>query len=134
MRKRKVFIFMSLLLAALTLSWGVDNSYAVKKDKLSKVGKIKKSKKVTHDQRKDAAARAFQQGLLNPLMVAPQAALIDGTPHYFSHPNYANSQLPEIWGDLTFFGNPLVDREPVLQRQSATTPSSWSSRPRCRMV
>ena len=53
----------------------------------------------------------MQQGALNPLMVQPQAAaLIGGASHYFSHPNYANSPLPEIWGDLTYFGNPLVDR------------------------
>ena len=38
MRKRNIFIFMSLLLAALALTWGVDHSYAKNKDKISKVG------------------------------------------------------------------------------------------------
>jgi len=79
---------------------------------LAKNDKPKKDKKVTHDQRKGAAARALQQGALNPLMVAPQAAaLIDGAPHYFSHPNYANSPLPVVTpGVVSDFGNPLVDR------------------------
>ncbi|MBK8900108.1 MAG: multicopper oxidase domain-containing protein [Anaerolineaceae bacterium] len=45
-------------------------------------------------------------------MVDAQAAvLIDGAPHYFSHPNYANSPLPELTaGQVAAFGNPLVDR------------------------
>ncbi|MAT98800.1 MAG: hypothetical protein CL608_16780 [Anaerolineaceae bacterium] len=45
-------------------------------------------------------------------MVDTQAAvLIDGAPHYFSHPNYANSPLPEVTaGVVTEFGNPLVER------------------------
>ena len=108
MRKRKVFIFLSLLLAALALTWGVGHSYAAPKDKLSKVGKIKKDKRVTQKERKDAAARALQQGLLNPLMVdAAGGPLIDGAPHYFSHPNYANSPLPSIEGAVIDVGNPL---------------------------
>ncbi|MFN2116803.1 MAG: multicopper oxidase domain-containing protein [Candidatus Promineifilaceae bacterium] len=71
-----------------------------------------KCPKEEYDNRQTSAAQAYQQGRLNPLMVEAQAAapLIDGAPHYFSHPNYANSPLPEVWGDLTYFGNPLVDR------------------------
>ncbi|PWB70524.1 MAG: hypothetical protein C3F07_16920 [Anaerolineales bacterium] len=38
-------------------------------------------------------------------------ALINGAPHYFSHPNYANSPLPTIEGALIDVGNPLVDRQ-----------------------
>jgi FtsP/CotA-like multicopper oxidase with cupredoxin domain len=73
--------------------------------------KDKKDKQVTHKDRKDAAARALQQGALNPLMVDVQAAvLIDGAPHYFSHPNYANSPLPSIEGAVIDVGNPLIDR------------------------
>jgi FtsP/CotA-like multicopper oxidase with cupredoxin domain len=68
-------------------------------------------KKITHNDRKAAAARALQQGALNPLMVTAQAAaLIDGAPHYFSHPNYANSPLPTVEGAVIGVGNPLVDR------------------------
>ena len=71
--------------------------------------------KITQKDRQDAAARSLQQGALNPLMVDAQAAplaadLIDGTPHYFSHPNYANSPLPSIEGAVISVGNSLVDR------------------------
>lgn len=72
-----------------------------------------KCPKISHKDRKDAAARAFQQGALNPLMVnlAPAEPLIDGAPHYFSHPNYANSPLPEVTaGQVAAFGNLLIDR------------------------
>jgi FtsP/CotA-like multicopper oxidase with cupredoxin domain len=73
--------------------------------------KDKPPKKIKHKDRKEAAARALQQGALNPLMVVAQAApLIDGTPHYFSHPNYANSPLPAIEGAVIPVGNPLQDR------------------------
>ena len=69
---------------------------------------------IGHADRKAAAARAFQQGALNPLMVETQAvtaALIDGAPHYFSHPNYANSPLPTVIpGQVADFGNSLVAR------------------------
>ncbi len=86
---------------------------------------------ITHADRTAAAARAHQEGALNPLMLEAQAAqttltaqtaptiqaavgdanLIDGAPHYFSHPNYANSPLPTVTaGQVADFGNPLVDR------------------------
>lgn len=55
--------------------------------------------KLNQADRQAAAARSLQQGALNPLMLQAQAAtLIDGAPHYFSHPNYANSPLPTIEG------------------------------------
>ncbi|MDT8305357.1 MAG: hypothetical protein RRC07_05430, partial [Anaerolineae bacterium] len=76
--------------------------------------------KITHAERAAAAGRAFQQGALNPLMVEATfettadvvaAELIDGAPHYFSHPNYANSPLPEVTaGASTLVGNPLQER------------------------
>jgi len=67
--------------------------------------------KPNHVDRKAAAARALQQGALNPLMVTALAApLINGAPHYFSHPNYANSPLPTVEGTPTFLGNALQDR------------------------
>ncbi len=67
--------------------------------------------KPTHNDRQAAAARALQQGALNPLMVDALAApLIDGAPHYFSHPNYANSPLPAIEGAVIDVGNPLIER------------------------
>ncbi|MCB0070646.1 MAG: hypothetical protein KDE20_04275, partial [Caldilineaceae bacterium] len=61
--------------------------------------------------RQAAAARSLQQGALNPLMLQAQVAnLIDGAPHYFSHPNYANSPLPTIEGAVISVGSPLQDR------------------------
>ena len=69
-----------------------------------------KDKKIKQKDREESAARAFQEGLLNPLMVDAQAVLIDGAPHYFSHPNYANSPLPMVEGAVIPAGNPLVER------------------------
>ena len=70
-----------------------------------------KKEKITHKDRRDAAARALQQGELNPLMVDVQAAMLPGqAPHYFSHPNYANSPLPTLEGAIVAVGNPLQDR------------------------
>jgi hypothetical protein len=70
-----------------------------------------KCPKEEYQDRKEAGARAFQEGMMNPLMVDVQAALAPGAvPHYFSHPNYANSPLPTVEGTPTFFGNTLLDR------------------------
>jgi FtsP/CotA-like multicopper oxidase with cupredoxin domain len=50
-------------------------------------------KRVTHDERQAAADRAAAAGFTFPKVGAAQ--LIPGeAPHYFSHPNYANSPLP----------------------------------------
>lgn len=67
---------------------------------------------ITTADRLAAAGRAMQQGALNPLMAAPQAGapLINGAPHYFSHPNYANSPLPTLEGAVIDVGNPLIER------------------------
>ena len=74
-------------------------------------GQKPKKDKVTQADRKAAAARALQDGAMNPLMVtAAAAALIDGAPRYFSHPNYANSPLPTVSGAVISVGNPLVER------------------------
>jgi FtsP/CotA-like multicopper oxidase with cupredoxin domain len=73
-----------------------------------------KDKKLKFKDFKKAAARALYEGALNPLMVdAAAAPILDGAPHYFSHPNYANSPLPTVNTvpeALTFVGNQLVDR------------------------
>ncbi len=68
-------------------------------------------------ERDEAAARAIQQGALNPLMIkspdaVSAAALTNGAPHYFSHPNYANSPLPTLLasGEVSV-GNALQDRQ-----------------------
>lgn len=82
------------------------------KERAEKV-REKQQNRVDQAEREDAAAGAMRDGALNPLMVDTAAALIDGAPHYFSHPNYANSPLPEVTtepGPQTTVGNPLQDR------------------------
>ena len=70
-----------------------------------------KDKKLKFKDFKQAAARALYEGALNPLMVDQQAApIIDGAPHYFSHPNYANSPLPTVEGATIYVGEELKDR------------------------
>jgi FtsP/CotA-like multicopper oxidase with cupredoxin domain len=71
--------------------------------------------RVDQADREAAAARALQDGALHPLMLeaAPAADLIAGAPHYFSHPNYANSQLPTITaepGTTALVGNAVQER------------------------
>lgn len=86
------------------------------KDKVKKVQEARE-KKVSQADRDAAAARALQDGALNPLMIEPMAVpgadLIDGTPRYFRHPNYANSPLPEVTSapgaDITV-GNDVIQR------------------------
>ncbi len=85
------------------------------KDKAAKV-KEKKEKKIDQADRDAAAARALQQGALNPLMMVEAAAtpILDNgvqVPRYFSHPNYANSPLPTVEsGTQVYVGNELIVR------------------------
>lgn len=105
MNTRKLLRYFAVALVVMTFSWGGTQGIAKNPDAPGQV------KKITQADRQAAAARALQQGAMNPLMVQPQAAtLINGAPHYFSHPNYANSPLPEVTGQVAAFGNPLVDR------------------------
>ena len=85
------------------------------KDKVKKA-KEAKEKKITQKQRDEAAARAIQAGELNPLMdiQAAAAALPGQAPRYFSHPNYANSPLPQVsvtQGTENSVGNALTSRQ-----------------------
>lgn len=88
------------------------------KDKAAKV-KEKQEKKIDQADRDAAAARALQQGALNPLMMvdaeamAAAAALPGEAPRYFSHPNYANSPLPTVTtapGADVLVGNDVIAR------------------------
>ena len=131
-------LFLLVFAAVILLIGGSDQASAKPKPKdddkcAGNSGKHKgqgECPRITHDDRESAAARAFQEGLLNPLMMVdeqgrPQqgalnslmadtqaaADLIDGAPHYFSHPNYANSELPTITGPgVVEVGNPLIER------------------------
>ncbi len=128
-RKRLALI---VALVALPLSWGVTLTAAappmpappptqrpvdvdkVKDEFKAKQKKTKEAqdKKITQEQRDEAAGRALQEGALNPLMMQALAAPGEA-PRYFSHPNYANSPLPTIEstaGTLSFVGNELLDR------------------------
>ncbi len=84
------------------------------KEKAAKV-KDKIDKQVTQKDRQEAAARGLQEGALNPLMMTgADLQMMPGmAPHYFSHPNYANSQLPTLSvapGGETTVGNALTER------------------------
>ncbi|WP_092607787.1 hypothetical protein [Raineyella antarctica] len=77
--------------------------------------KKKAEERITQQDRDKAIAKALQRGELNPLMTAATgtaAALAPGAaPHYFSHPNYANSPLPTLApGTGAYVGNRLQDR------------------------
>jgi FtsP/CotA-like multicopper oxidase with cupredoxin domain len=74
-------------------------------------GQTKDKEKITQKDRQEAAARALQEGAINPLMLDMQPGMVmNDVPHYFSHPNYANSPLPMIEGTAISVGNPLVER------------------------
>ena len=88
------------------------------KDKAAKV-KEKQEKNIDQADRDAAAARALQEGALNPLMMvdaeamAAAAAALGEAPRYFSHPNYANSPLPEVTttpGADVSVGNDVIAR------------------------
>jgi FtsP/CotA-like multicopper oxidase with cupredoxin domain len=97
MCKRKFLIIMSLVLAVVVFVWGVGQTFA-KNDK-----EIKYKGKVTHSERKAAADRAAAAGFALPTIGMAQMAMPGDAPHYFSHPNYANSPLPGVPDALIAF-------------------------------
>lgn len=107
--KKLINIFMSLIfILSLFVGSGQANAQSQKGDPPPP-----KKEKITHKDRKDAAARALQDGALNPLMVgmdAMVAAMPGDAPRYFSHPNYANSPWPTVAGAVIEVGNPLTER------------------------
>ena len=98
MYKRKFLIFMSMVLAVVVLSWGVDQGWA-QSPKSNKELKFKG--KVTPAERKAAAKRAKDLGLLPGVaaLAIPAPGDIDGPggiPHYFGpYGNWAYSPLPK---------------------------------------
>ncbi|MCL7453709.1 MAG: multicopper oxidase domain-containing protein [Anaerolineae bacterium] len=66
------------------------------KDKIQKE-KVKKEKRITPADRQAAA----EDGLTVEAMAAMPAAVAGDPPHYFSHPNYANSPLPTVISGTT---------------------------------
>jgi FtsP/CotA-like multicopper oxidase with cupredoxin domain len=89
---------------------GADLDYYAQKAALSRA---KIEARIDQTDREAAAQRAAEKGFVLPEVGAGIAQLQPGAaPHYFSHPNYANSPLPVIGGQPTpvDVGNPLVDR------------------------
>ena len=112
MKHRKVLhLIFSLIVLASMLLMGTGSVLADPPQPPGSGGNGNGNGRITQADRQDAAARTLQDGALNPLMVEAQAAvLIDGAPHYFSHPNYANSPLPTVEGAVIAVGNPLIER------------------------
>ncbi len=130
---RKTIHFIALVCIALSLVMSGSAAAAVRDsdpgsgqatkyaEKTAKA-KEKQDKRVKQSEREKAAAKAYQRGMLNPLMRLDrtragktEAAALAGpmawngtTPRYFSHPNYANSPLPTVNGVDVTVGNPLV--------------------------
>ena len=100
-----------LMIVSLILGGTIQASAQVQDPQPNGNGQDKEKKdKITQKDRQDAAARALQEGALNPLMVEMQAMVMGEAPHYFSHPNYANSPLPMMEGAVIEVGNPLIER------------------------
>ncbi|HUW11367.1 MAG TPA: hypothetical protein VM537_16670, partial [Anaerolineae bacterium] len=83
--------------------------------------KQREEQRITHDDRQAAADRAEAADFPLPEVGAAQMAMPGDAPHYFSHPNYANSPLP---------GYPLMGPLPTPYRiylplvlASGTTPA-----------
>jgi len=115
-----VLMLISLVLSASgpALAQGQGPDYY--KEKLAK-WRAKEDQRITHADRQAAADRAEAAGLPLPELGAAQMAMPGAAPHYFSHPNYANSPLP---------GYPLVGPLPTPYRyyfplafRSGTTPA-----------
>lgn len=94
MKKRRIMIIMALLLIVGALSWRLDQGYALSNNTDNK--ELKYKGKITQSERQAAAERAAEGGFTLPEMGAVQMMMLGGAPHYFSHPNYANSPLPVI--------------------------------------
>jgi hypothetical protein len=101
-RRNKFLIFMCLSLAIVVLAWGSDQGLVRAANDTSK----KYHGRVTPAERQEAAERAKEAGFELPVMGEKPMAAPYAAPHYFSHPNYANSPLK--WGDavIEFVNDP----------------------------
>ncbi|HSF82572.1 MAG TPA: multicopper oxidase domain-containing protein [Anaerolineales bacterium] len=132
-KRRKLNLIFSLLVVASVLL-GIGGSVSAKpSNPPPRNGNGKDKNKITHAERQDAAAKAYQRGALNPLMIlgtgqpVTSGVTADGltaqavseavtaaawapgaAPYYFSHPNYANSPLPEVTAIETPVGNDVT--------------------------
>jgi len=88
-----VLMLISLVLSASgpALAQGQGPDYY--QEKLAK-WRAKEDQRITHADRQAVADRAEAAGFPLPELGAAQIAMPGAAPHYFSHPNYANSPLP----------------------------------------
>lgn len=141
MKKRRYVAALCIALAAL-LAWGAGQAGAQKKiEKAPPPGQAKKNvpvelwRKVSQTERQAAANRAKALGFETQAAAAIPAA--DGSgmlvPRYFSHPNYANSPLPEYGPGIRKFvdglpglgtANNLGQMIPVAAPDTTTYPGS----------
>src|SRR5512147_1506680 len=95
MKRRKCLIFMSLLLAVVVLSWGIDQGWA--QQAKGNDPKLHYKGKPTQAEKKAAASRfnALYDAALVGGTVTPLALNPGGVPHYFGpDANWAYSPLP----------------------------------------
>jgi FtsP/CotA-like multicopper oxidase with cupredoxin domain len=113
-----VLMLSSLMLSASapTLAQGQGPDYY--EEKYAK-WKEKEEQRITHADRQAAADRAAAAGFLLAELGAAQMAMPGAAPHYFSHPNYANSPLP----GYALLPEPYKYYLPLVYRR-ATTPGA----------
>jgi FtsP/CotA-like multicopper oxidase with cupredoxin domain len=122
MKKRRLTLlsYALLLVAILLLSASALAQAPIGPGNNNGQGNGAQEEKITQADRAAAAARKYQDGALNPLMVETtadvgmQMVMPGDAPRYFSHPNYANSPLPilaTVPGAETIVGNELIDRQ-----------------------
>ncbi len=92
-------IMLVLAVATFSINAGLANAQPPK----SPPGQVKK---VTQAERQAAADRAAAAGFATQALGPVEG----GVPHYFSHANYANSQVPVFSVTSAYFGNLLSDR------------------------
>ncbi len=91
-----------------------------------------KCNKPKHKDREAAAARAFQQGALNPLMVDAQAALLPRRATLLQPPELRQQPAADGRGRVIDVGNPLIERHVRHglrgwdRRRSTGSGASWS--------
>ena len=93
MNRSKLLIFMGMVLTVVAVAWSFEPALAKNNDNVNN-NTLKYHGKVTPSERKAAADRAAAAGFALPVMGEAVMAMPGDVPHYFSHPNYANSPLP----------------------------------------
>ena len=114
-RLRQRFLIFGLFLSIFVLAGGISQANAQGSRENGGSGSgtavvTTGDQKITAADRQEAAARAAASGLAREPIGSAAMAAPGAAPHYFSHPNYANSPLPVVGGAVIAVGNPLVER------------------------